>query len=428
MQTNKISLKQAILININIMLSTGIFLNSITLVRLAGTYSPLIYILVSLFVLPLIFGISELLKIFPGGSFYTYAKETLGEKWGFISSWIYFTGKLASATIMTHFAVSILQSVFPALQILNPFVIDIFVISLFSFANMQNLKTGSKIQMMFFVLKSIPVLFIILSGLYLLTGKGFYFSDFNGFELILGVPMVIYAFSGFEASCSISRHIEDSKKNAPKAILTSYFIVVIATTLYQLVFSQLVSKESVLNNALNYTSTIPTILSKLNLNSEVFPYAMGLFQIFIALSALGGAYGILFSNSWNLYALAENGHILFKNKFLKLNKHQIPFLCLIAESAICFIYLFISKGNNVILQQIGAIGCTTTYTISMLSFLKTSKRSWPSIIGSACSTILLLTAIGSSLKNNAISIFVLASVMLVGFISFKTTESSKTLS
>lgn len=423
--SQKLTLNQAILININVMLSTGIFLNSIPLVKLAGTYSPLIYIFVAICILPLILGISKLLKIFPGGSFYNYANESLGEKWGFLSSWSYFTGKLASATIMTHFGLQIIQSLFPFLQHINIFVIDIIVLNLFTWANLQNLKTGSQIQQAFLVFKSIPVLFIILSGLYIFTGSGLHLGQFSGWNVLTSIPLVIYAFTGFEAACSLSRHIKDSEKNAPIAILTSFSIVVIFSVLYQFVFSQLIDKTCLINSDINYVKSIPLILGYLNLSNTLISKIIALFQLFIATSALGGAYGVIFSNSWNLFALSENNHIIFKKLFTKFNKHNIPLFCVITELLICLTYLTISGGSNIFLQQFSAIGCTLAYLITIVSYIFIKPKAILGYLGTATSLVLISIAITSALKTMPIAILTFLIILTFGMASYFFTKKTK---
>lgn len=412
--TQKLSLRQAIFININIMLGSGIFINSVPLSKIAGAFSPLVYVFVGVLMLPLILAITKLLKIFPGGSFYTYASKSLGTAWGFLSSWSYFTGKLASSTLMIHFCVKIFQSLFPALNAINIFAIDTLILSIFTILNLQNLKTGSRIQYAFIFLKVIPILFVILSGIFLFQGH-FIIDGYNFTEIPLAIPLVIYAFTGFEACCSLSRHIQNSEKNASLAVIISYFVVILILSLYQFFFYS--SSANNLINIQDYTQAIPSLINQLNLNL-ISNYAINFFQIAIACSALGGAYGILFSNSWNLFTLAEHNSLFFNSFFKKLNKNNMPIFCIVAELIICIFYLIISQGNNIALQQISAFGCILAYTVSVISLIKLKTNKKLALLALTNCLILVFFSIKSFLKLQQFPFFIFSGILLCGIIMF----------
>jgi hypothetical protein len=112
--------------------------------------------------------------------------------------------------------------------------------------------------------------------------------------------------------------------------------------------------------------------------------AIVMLQSAIALSALTAAYGILFSNQWNLYTLAEHKHLFRSDLFMKRNKNFIPFLCMITQGILCVIYLCITQGQQVILQQLAALGCTVTYTISSIALCMSYKKNSSAVQIIAC--------------------------------------------
>src|SRR6476620_3392969 len=102
---HQLSLTTAILININIMLGAGIFINTSTLAGRAGMLSGSMYLLVGLLMLPLILSIAQLLRLHPAGGFYAFAKNEVNPFVGFLSGWSYFTSKLASCMLMIHVSI-----------------------------------------------------------------------------------------------------------------------------------------------------------------------------------------------------------------------------------------------------------------------------------------------------------------------------------
>lgn len=98
----------------------------------------------------------------------------------------------------------------------------------------------------------------------------------------------------------------------------------------------------------------------------------------IASSAMSAAYSIIFSNTWNLYTLAQNNHVFGAKRFLQLNRYDTPWLCVIAEGFICTIHLLVTHADQIPLQITGALGSIIAYTLSVLSLL-IAKRNRPHI-------------------------------------------------
>lgn len=363
----KLSLPAAILININIMLGGGIFINTVELAKRTGFLSSFMYPLMGLLIIPLILVITQLLKIHPSGGFYIFAKEEISPFAGFVSTWSYFIAKLASAMLMIHISLSLIMQIFPILQHLGSvYFFDFLVLTLFIFLNTLNLKTGSHIQMGFLTFKLLPVLFVIGAG-----SLWFFSESPANFQIIWdgipsSIPLVLYAAMGFEAICALSNQIKDGERNGPKSIFISVTVVMTLVFLFQFFFYYMLGTN--LAAQTNYLGAFPTLLHTLFPMSPILVNKLhSFFHFAIALSALGGCYGILYSNNWNLYILAQHKHIFFSPHFLKLNRHTIPIICLLAEWAICIIFLIITAGSQLSLQQTAALGTAITYTMCVLA-------------------------------------------------------------
>ena len=125
----------------------------------------------------------------------------------------------------------------------------------------------------------------------------------------------------------------------------------------------------------DYRYLFPTLIG------NIFPHAptlsanlVHLIHIAIACSALGGTYGIIFSNNWNVYTLAQHNHLIGSQKLIQFNSYHIPYLCILVDGAIYFLFLVISHGNQLPLQQIGALGPTMAYGMSALSLWFAVRR------------------------------------------------------
>lgn len=214
----KLSLLSAILININIMLGSGIFINTVLLAGTAGALGAFVYVIVALLILPLIAIMANLLRYFPNGTLYEFGKS-LTPLLGFLSSWGYFTAKLATSALGIHVFVTLVQQLLPTLASFSPFIFDGAFLLLFMYLNTLNMRIGRSIQYAFIFLKFIPITFVIIASLFLFTGAMYTPSEFIWAGVPAAIPFVLFAFSGFEASASLSSSIENSEKNAPRAII-----------------------------------------------------------------------------------------------------------------------------------------------------------------------------------------------------------------
>lgn len=426
---HKLSLPAAILININIMMGVGLFMNTALLCNYAGPLANLSYLIIGVLVLPLILCIATLVSIHPSGGFYIYGKKEISPFAGFVSAWSYFTGKLASAMLMIHTAFLLLQQIIPALASINILALDAATLVLYSLLNVLHMRTGKTIQAAFLVFKSVPILFAIFGGLALFSGANF--SDVNEFwqGIPLTIPLVLYATVGFEATASLSSRIDNAQRNGPLAIIISFATVILLSFLYQLMFYGALG--STLSDMPNFLGAFPALVNNLLPTGSTYAQTLiGLLHIAIASSALGGAYGIIFSNTWNLYELAQNNHTFMKSIVTRFNKHHIPVMCVVAEGLICGLYLAYSRGNQIPLQLTTAIGCALAYTLSVVALLfakirrpETRVPLWIPVLGLVNCAVLIGTSVRSFFLSGITAALPFAAFMTFGIVMFLLTRT-----
>lgn len=423
----KLSLSTAVLININIMLGAGIFINTPTLADRTGMLGGGMYLLVGFLMLPLVLSMAQLLRLHPTGGFYIYAQKEIHPIAGFLSGWSYFTAKLSSCILMIHASVLLLQHIFPAFAQVHSFILDLIVICLFTLLNLLNVKAGGAIQKMFIGFKAIPIFFVIGACFFLLQGGNFSEAHWQWEGIPSSLPLVIYAVVGFEAACSISSKIKDPQKNAPLAILISFSIVIFIAATYQTFFYGALGQK--LAQCQGHCDTLPALIINLFGDTPLGRNLIGLLHLALASSTLGAAYGIIFSNCWNLHVLAQNKHIWLSKVFVLLNKNMIPVGCVIAEGIICMIYLLGSQGVLIPLQQISALGCVIAYSLSVVSLLQAAKHNkaitinrWIPLSGLVSCAILISACIRSFFLNGMSSLIIFVLLLLFGTCMFLLTS------
>lgn len=428
-ESHKLSLWAAIFININIMVGIGLFVNTTVLAKSLGAFGWAAYAVLAVLLLPLILSIAKLVELYPSGGFYTYARESLHPFAGFVSAWCYFTAKLASATLMIHTSVQLLQQIIPALAQVNIFALDILFMSLFVGLNMFHMRAGKSVQIIFLCMKLVPIFFVLLTGLFLFSADNISSATFDPMQFIGAMPLVLFAALGFEATTSLSSNIKDAKRNGPRAILISYLIVVSLNVLYQLFFYGVVG--SALAQAAGFLQAFPLLIGTCCNTSSIGAVMQNICNIAIASSALGGAFGIMFSNSWNLHTLAKNGHIIKAKLFLKENRFGIPFACILAEGVVFLIYLAGTQGAQIPLQQIAAFGSTVAYSLSILALLAVTLRNkarntplWIPTLGFINCLFFLASCLNSFYTRGAYSLYLFSALLITGISLFLITRKT----
>jgi amino acid transporter len=417
--SHKVSLQSAILMNLNIMAGAGIFTNIFIITKELQLFGGLLYFLVGCFMFPLIFTFAQLVQMYPTGGFYAFARP-ISPFLGFISCWSYFFGKLASVAFYLTVVTTFLQQLVPEpFEQIHPMLISLSILAFYVFLNCQNLRLGVIIQQCFAAAKTVPMILLIMLGIY-----HFDINILNSFpfttpytSFIFMLPSVLYCFSGFEAACSISRNIENAQVNAPKAIFYSFFTVILIYIAFQSLTSMMLMPN--IGNISSYAQAYPYLMTLVPVNPWIQTKLATVISFLIGFSAMGAAYGVLFSNSWNLYTLAQNHHTFAHKSITTLNKHSIPYLAVIIEGFICGLFLWVTSGKQIPLQQISTLGGTITYTISTIALLYATTKSrclgYLSLL--TCSGFIVSCLI-SIYRYNINSLGLFASMFMLGMLMY----------
>jgi amino acid transporter len=361
-----ISLPWAIILNLNVMIGSGIFVNTVLLGKNLGALGAIAYILVGIALLPLVFGFMVLMDRLKGGTFYDYG-ALINSFTGFIGSWSYFVAKLASCAVSIYVFTALFQKLFVSLQTVPAFWIESIILLAFVGLNMLNMRIGRSIQFGFMVLKSLPIFFAIGVGLWMLNPTYITLSGAVWGSVFSNVPLVLYAFTGFELICSLTGSLKDPQRDGPRAILYAYLIGVAIVVIYQWAFYGALGPG--LAGLEDIKEMFPLLVAKLSMSASLSTTLLSAIHTGIATSALGAAYGIMYSNGWNLHALARQKQVIFSELVEQKNKYGVPMICVFVEGAIVFGYLLVLAWYSSLLplQQIVSCGMTLTYLVSMLA-------------------------------------------------------------
>lgn len=389
---NKITLTRAVLFCLNILIGAGLFLNPKVLVGIAGPLCFVGYLIAAAILFPLILCLAELATFKPvSGGLYVYSKEYLNQSLGFLSAWSFFIAKTVSAIFILHSFTAFVQSHTPLLSGIPVLFLDYFVVSFIAFLNMVGVSVGGRAQYVFTAFKIIPLIFAFLCGFSLFDHTFFMLPISQPTSLLHIIPVSLYTLVGFEVICSIGGMVKDPEKNIKRAMLFSFGLIVAIGTLFTAVLYAMLgpvvaqSHEALL--MLGVKMGLP-VLGRI-INGIVF------------VSLVGGAFSMILSNCWNLYALAEDGHFPFKKFLTKINRFHVPWVSLIIEVLIAIFVITITT-SQVPLQNMSIFALFICYILTALAAYKalliekrTSISKWvPLAAVFTCSVV-----VGQCLRN-----------------------------
>lgn len=359
---NKISLFTAILININIMIGAGVFMNTGPLTKYLGLFGFTSYIASAILLLPIVLTIAKLAQTKAvAGGLYVYNKEILGESVGFLGGWSYFLGKTTSAGLLIHVFVTFFWNKINLLQSLPILFWDAILIFALIFLNILGLRLGGKIQYFFASAKFIPLIFVIFASASLFNPNLFIITASDIQNIFLAIPVAVYALISFEIITSVGHMVENPKKNIKRVILYSFLIVALINIAVQFFIYFALNKELLGVN-------IPVLL----LGTKIFAansHIPGIINASVFASILGGSFGVFSSNCWNLYALANDNNFPFKKLLTKININNVPYISTLIQGVLASIFLAISQ-NQVTLQSMVIFGVAIAYFLSSVSLFK----------------------------------------------------------
>lgn len=236
-ENRSIGLASIILLGINGIIGSGIFLLPGTVMAVAGNWSMVVYLFVSLLVLAIAWCFAQCAALFDrNGGAYIYAREAFGDFVGFeigLMRWV--VGIVSWASIVVGFLTA-LSAIYPsALKEPVRFFIIVGIISGLSLLNILGIKAFKYLNNLITVTKLIPLLLFIGVGIFYINPSYYPSLRLEEFELAsfgTAALMIFYAFGGFETLVVAAGEMKNPEKNLPLALM---IVIITCSALYFLV-------------------------------------------------------------------------------------------------------------------------------------------------------------------------------------------------
>ena len=231
MESKKLGFWSIVLLGINGIIGSGIFLLPNKAMAIIGPASLLVMLFDMLLVLAITFCFAEASGLFKeNGGAYIYAKKAFGDFIGYevgFLSWA--TRIIAFSTMSVGFATA-LGGLIPSLNtvMMKNIIISVIFIVL-AVINLLGIKLYEVIQNLATIAKILPFILFIGMGIFYIEPVNFTPLVPNGVytpgSFGAAAVMLFFAFTGFESLAVAAAEMENPQKNLPKATLITIFTV-----------------------------------------------------------------------------------------------------------------------------------------------------------------------------------------------------------
>lgn len=365
---NKLGLASIILLGVNAIIGSGIFLLPNQAYSLVSTSSIFVFIFDALLVITIALSFAEAASLFTkDGGPYVYAKEAFGDFVGFEVGFIkWIISMIAWATMANGLATALAQ-IFPALNhrpaqiaVMSGIIIGLSII------NILGVNFSKIINNIATVGKVIPLILFIVVGIFFVKISNFHPivpANFSNQNFGAAALLIFYAFTGFESIAVASEDMENPQKSLPRAIISVMTIVSIFYVLIQIVSIGVLGPQ------------LSKVTTPIQAAMTQFMGSGGL--VIVALGEIISISGINIASSFitprSAVALADDG--LLPAFMKKRNKRGVPVWAIIITALITLPIAL--SGSFTTLAAISVVSRFAQYLptiLAVLVFRKTKKN------------------------------------------------------
>jgi len=234
--TNNPSLSRALgklglaAIAINGLIGAGIFALPAAAANQLDFFSPWMFVICGLVMLPIVASFALLSKYFnQTGGPVVYANQAFGPFIGFQTGWLLYVGRMSALAANGHALILYLSLFIPVLgeSGIKPVAVCT-LIALLAFLNVIGIKTAAKSMLLVTLLKLLPIVLFVLFGLTYLNADMLFTAQPPQLEQFpASMLLLVYAYIGFEGALVPAGEAKQPKKDMPSALLMTLFAAIV---------------------------------------------------------------------------------------------------------------------------------------------------------------------------------------------------------
>lgn len=370
---------------------------------------------------------AELGTMFPEtGGYYLYLRKAYGKGVAFLSGIMNFVlSSSGSIALLSLVFAEVLSYIFPMSTVFIKLIAAVLII-LLTLVNVLGIKMGAWVQKVFFVAKIIPLVGIIILGLFFGTEQvqlGFSPQGNPGFLAVL--PMIgfaivttLWAYEGWTNLNTVAGEMKDVKKDLPKALTFSIILVTIIYILFVTALYRLIPFSTL--QTLDGSANLPIIamMSRFGEVGMIFILVSVMISIF---GALNGSV-IVFPRVYYAMSIDQT----FFKSFSKIHpKYQTPYIAMIASGVMALTLLLFNVRELLTFVVMGGLIFNSLIFISVFIFRKKYKdieRPYRIPGYPVIPIIAILGLVGllvATLIQSLIPSLIGFGVLIIGFISYQ---------
>ena len=278
------------------------------------------------------------------GGMYVYLSEAYHPVVGFTNEWtgIFISGSGSNAALSIAFATAI-ASVVP-MDATSVKLVAVAAILVLSCVNFAGVKFGATVQNIFTVAKLIPIILIIVWGIFAgIEPVDLSFATPAGFSLggiitmiALGVVTSMWAYDGWTNLNAVAEEIRNPQKNLPRAIIIALSFITIVYVLFNFAIYRILPAgqiKSLIDGGFMYLGTQAA-------GSILGTAGFTLIAATMIVSMFGALNGCIMAFPRAYYAVSKDGH--FIPAFGRLHeKFATPFVAIIFQGIISIILVML---------------------------------------------------------------------------------------
>lgn len=318
---------------------------------------------------------AELGTMFPEtGGYYIYLRKAYGKGIAFLSGIMNFVlSSSGSIALLALVFAEVLSYIFPMSQLIIKLIAAVLII-LLTGINVLGIKTGAWVQKVFFVAKIIPLVGVIILGLFFGTEKltlavipqgnpGFFsVLPMIGFAIVT----TLWAYEGWTNLNTVAGEMKDVKKDLPKALILSIGLVTVVYVLFVIALYRLIPFATL--ETLDGSANLPIIA----MMSRFGQVGMVFILVAVMISIFGALNGSVMVFPRVYYAMAED-QTFFKS-FSRIHpKYKTPYISMIASGLMALVLLLFNVRELLTFVVMGGLIFNTLIFISVFIFRKKFK-------------------------------------------------------
>lgn len=346
----KLGLGAVIALGVGTTVGSGIFSSLGEVAAAAGSslFLVLAFLIGGILQIPANFCYAELASAYPeDGGQYVYFREAGSRPLAFLCGWISFWATDPPSISIMALAIANYMAFFIPVDGIWLRIVAVILVLIFMGVHVRSVEGGGKFQTVITALKIIPFVLIIGIGIFLIKGDLFLSSaPVVGFAgggitaLLAGVSATTWSFDGMGAACYMSGEIKEPKKNLPKGLILTAFIVLGLYVSLTLVASGMLHIDELASS----DAPIALLASKIPVIGNYAGTVVAIMAIIVVIGSLSSC--IMFQPRIE-YAMAKDG--LFFKSFAKVHpKYETPAFSIIVQCAVAIILIFATSLSDLL--------------------------------------------------------------------------------